>query len=201
MGGLGSLAQLGNQSIGQSIGFGIGRAQQNDAWDIWKKSLLRGPSYRAQGLEAAGINRIIAAGGGAWSTNAGSLIKANTASGSPGSTNPDIAQKQGGLLKAQTGAANASASASNAQATLADTNAEIVSQGLPRARALAEYYSTPTGAATAIQGEVNTALPNTLTGAGIKGAYNAREVINRMFQPIDPGQRSTNPIVPRGNVK
>lgn len=202
MGGFGSLAQLGNQSIGQSIGYGIANRQMHDSYDIWKKSLKRGPTYTAIGLEAAGLNRIIAAGGGVTATNAGAMIKANAATGSPGSANPALAQKKGNVAKAQKDALDAAAGASNASALLANTNAEIAAQGLPRAKALAAYYATSAGQGTAIAGEVNSSYPNTITGAGIKGAYNAREIIQRMFSPTDPGQNPDRfPIVPRGNKK
>ncbi len=81
----GAVGQVGVQSIGQSIGYGISKAQLGDSYNQWKKSLKRGPRYRMIGLERAGLNPILAAGGGVGATNAGMQLKANQASGSPGS--------------------------------------------------------------------------------------------------------------------
>ncbi len=103
----GALGQLGVQSIGQSIGYGISKAQLGDSYNIWKKSLKRGPTYRVIGLKRAGLNPILAAGGGVSATNAGALMKANQASGSPGSGNPALAQSQSTLLDKQTEIATA----------------------------------------------------------------------------------------------
>jgi len=96
----GAFAQLGNQSIGQSIGYGISKAQLGDSYNQWKKSLKRGPRYRMIGLERAGINPILAAGGGVGATNAGLQVKANQATGSPGG-NPELMRAQTSLLKTQ----------------------------------------------------------------------------------------------------
>lgn len=151
----GALAQLGTQSIGQSIAFGIGRAQQNDSWDAWKRSLKKGPTYVAQGLERAGINRILAAGGGIGATSAGGILKANAAGMGGKGDNPSVAA--------------ASARALNAQANLTSTQQEIADAQLIYEQGRAALYSTTTGKGLIEAEAYLKSLPNNITGAAIRG--------------------------------
>ncbi len=186
-GGGGSLAQLGNQSIGQSIGFGISAALASDDWDRWKRSLRKGPSYRMQGLARAGLNPILAVGGGLGGGMPGPAASHATAGGGPGS-NPDLAQKQSSLFAATTARELATANRTNIQATVDQANAD--------------YWTSPEGRATIAQGARNKALPSTLTGAGIRlldslrGTGRAKDIVPP--QNLRP-RRNQEFIVPRGN--
>lgn len=186
-----SFAQLGTQSIGQSIGYGISKAQLGDSYNIWKKSLKRGPTYRMIGLRAAGINPILAAGGGLGASSSAINLKSNPAGmGGSGGQNPAVAQSAKNAYQAQ-------AEKFVSEADLARTRSELEALSLPFARALALFYSTQQGIDTAKQGAINTNLPNTLTGAGIKGGYNALELFKQFFRPSDPNQGT--PVVPKEN--
>lgn len=173
--------------VGAAASYGFGELAATAAQGRWRQSLKKGPSLMAEGLERAGINRIIAAGGGIHSGSAGSMAKAMQPNVKL--DNPSISVGQRGLLAAQTNAATSAGSLTRLQE-------EIRSKELPRAQALADYYSTPPGKATAVMGEVNKALPTTMTGAGIRGAAGAAELFRRFTTPMDPNQRD---IVPREN--
>ncbi len=183
--------------VGQPIQHGIAEAQANTAWDRWKNSLTRGPLLRAQGLEAAGINRILAAGGGIGATNAGSVIQAKSsggAGGGPGKLDPVQDVK---LARAATKAAEEQANKLAEEAGLAQTNNSLRTLELPHAQALAEFYATDLGKATLRGGEINRALPTTTPSALIRGAAGAAELFRRFIRPSDPNQGGG--IVPRHN--
>lgn len=140
---LGALSQLGNASVG----YGIGKAQIGDAFNDWKKRLKRGPRYTAIGLERAGINRILAAGGGIGATNAqGALQKIpNISSGNPAS---DAAQQ---------GQATQAKQLLRAQTRIADAQAV-------REEYLAWYYTTPAGMAALRSTAMKEGNPSTWPG-------------------------------------
>lgn len=178
----GALGQVGVQSIGQSIGYGIGREQQSDSYHYWKKSLKSGPRYAAIGLERAGLNRILALGGGVGASTAGSQTKANAAG--MGGTGTNASQ------------AAASAKALSAQAALTGTQQEIAEAQLVYERGRAELYSTGPGKGLIEAEAYLKSLPSTLTGAAIRGgtkalqwlreASNARETRTRYERTESP---------------
>jgi len=117
-----SAAQLGTQSIGQSIGYAISAQTASDDWDRWKKSLLRGPKYRMLGLERAGLNPILAVQGGlgVGAPSVQPLGGRGGGGGSPGGTNPEVAHSQANLARAVTAkeALNAETVAANLVVTI-----------------------------------------------------------------------------------
>lgn len=183
----GALGQLGTQSIGQSIGYGISKSQLGDSYNIWKKSLKRGPSYRAIGLERAGINRIIAAGGGIQAGSAGALIKANQASGSTGSANIGVDQANINTAKAMQGKLGE-------EGALAASHRAIVDLGLPEATARAAYYATERGKKTVATGEETNANPKTL----IQGGFQVPNWARDLYQDFKAGNAG---VVPRENKR
>lgn len=181
----GALGQLGVQSIGQSIGYGISKSQLGDSYNIWKKSLKRGPTYRAIGLERAGINRIIAAGGGIQASSAGALLKSNQASGGTGSGNPAVDM-------ATVNTAKAMQDKLLSEGDLARTRSELVGLEIPEATARALYFQTERGksaAATRIETEAN---PKSLIQGGYQIPNWAEDLLNK-FKSGNAG------IVPREN--
>lgn len=147
------LAKLGNQSIGQSIGFGVSSALASEDWDRWKNSLTRGPLYRMQGLRAAGLNPILAASAGIGAGAPTVPTAKPTSGGSPGG-NPALAV-------AQIKAANAmSAKAVEETRGTAFDNVERAQRAL--------FWGSPLGLQTIEDGARNAALPNTLPAAGIR---------------------------------
>lgn len=191
--GFGGLQQLGNQSIGQSIGYGISKAQAGDAFNLWKKSLKRGPKYAAIGLERAGINRILAGGGGV--TAAAPMQKLNQASGSPGSGKPGVETATARALSAQAGAADA-------QATFAGTQNSIAELQRVEDQWRANFYNTAEGQDLLKAGEYKRHLPDTITGAGIRGTSKAIDLFLDNYNNPDP-RATTEPegrsIIPRNN--
>lgn len=191
--GFGSLAQLGNQSIGQSIGYGISKAQQGDSFNQWKKSLKRGPRYTAIGLERAGINRILAAGGGIGATSAGGALKANAAgSGSPGE-NPATAKAQYDLLKMQ--------------GRKADAEAVLLEAQIPGANNDRIFNMTEEGYQTNRQRRIRESQPTNALGIinqGIRdmsGGANASDIMQRLRHAIPGYHQPTNPDAPRNQPK
>lgn len=72
---LGGLAIGGaSQGIGGSISGAFAKKQRKQAYKLWKKQTLRGPSFAVQGLRRAGLNPILALGkGGGIGGNVGLL--------------------------------------------------------------------------------------------------------------------------------
>lgn len=167
MGGIGGASALGNltQLGNMSVGYGIGKAQQGDAFNIWKKSLKRGPKYRAIGLEAAGINRIIAAGGGIEASSAGAQIKANAVSGA-GGENPAVAAGKYGQARAAK--------------DLLDTQGQIAEAALVKAQAEAAFWGSPEGAEAIRQAAIREGVPQSWAGLlsqTIRSSTNAMETM------------------------
>lgn len=192
VGGFGGLQQLGNQSIGQSIGYGISKAQAGDAFNLWKKSLKRGPSYAAIGLERAGINRILAAGGGVGATSAAGSLKLNPAGmGSPGGGKPGVEAATAQALSAQ-------AKAANSQAGLADISTTLRGNENVEAEWRAAFYKTPEGMALLKAGEMKKHLPDTWSGIATRGAWSAAEFLKKSNQ-LRRQDSMGNKIVPPNN--
>lgn len=72
---LGGLAIGGaSQGIGGSISGAFAKKQRKQAYKLWKKQTLRGPSFAVEGLRRAGLNPILALGkGGGIGGNVGLL--------------------------------------------------------------------------------------------------------------------------------
>lgn len=190
MGGIGGASALGNltQLGNMSVAYGIGKAEAADAWDYWKKSLLRGPSYRMQGLRSAGINPILAAGGGIGATtSAGALIKSSSkASGT--AANPAISEGQRGLLTASTTAQQTLATKHSAEANLASLRFRLESADLPRKGLEEQFYNSKRGARVVDMKQHNDALPNTWPGLTAKGLMQRQNLyqgsgIQKMMNP------------------
>ncbi len=154
--------------IGQPIAYGIGEAQANTAWDRMKNLLTRGPLYRQQGLEKAGLNRILAAGGGVGATTAGSTIQGKSGSAGGGSGGLDPTSKPR-LERAQRNAASAQEVMFNKMGNKHQAEAEGVIAGLPFKRAQAAFYGTAEGLDVVRQHEKHMATPNTAAGLIGKG--------------------------------
>lgn len=153
-GGYGSLAQLGNQSIGQSIGYGISAQLASNDWDRYKNSLTRGFQYKMTGLRAAGLNPIMAVQGGLGIGMPQLPSSKPSSAGGPGG-NPHLERMQARLLDAQ-----------SAKAVM---EARLTSANLSRATGEAAFYQTPEGRDVIRKKAYNEALPNTWPGAAIKG--------------------------------
>lgn len=149
----GSLAQLGNQSIGQSIGYGISAQLASDDWDRWKDSLTRGPTYRMQGLANAGLNPILAVQGGLGVGTPQLPSSKPSGSGGPG-TNPALAQAQINAARAATAKLVAEEKGVGFRNIIDEQNAS--------------FWNSPLGRQTIIDRERNNALPNTVPAAGIR---------------------------------
>lgn len=159
-----------DSGIGQPIGYGISKAQLGDSFNSSKKWAKRSPSYTAIGLKRAGINRILAAGGGIGATNAQSALKANSAgSGSGGMGVGDVGEIRRtntarGLLKSQTDLVNS-------QQALIDAQTR-------EANRVADFNAGPTGAAIYEDRMRNDSLPDSPSGILYKG-------LREMFSPND----------------
>lgn len=141
--------------------FGQSQVTASKAYDRQKNLMTRGPTYIMKGLRDAGINPIIAAGGGISASSARAQMAAPTGPGSPVSADAFKVNDAKALLKSQTAAALQQGRLVSAQANIAEA------QGV-KAAALAAYYRSPEGIATLIDGEVNSSLPSTLPAAGIR---------------------------------
>lgn len=189
MGGIGSLGNLGVQTAGQLIGMGISSFQAKEGYKYWKKQKIHGPSLAAEGLERAGLNRILAAGGGLGASTAGSAVKINPAGMGGGSgVNPSLASGQRKLLTEQTRAAGSAANQADANADLSRTNNLLQGLLIPHAKALNDFYTSEHGIRTLETGEVNKALPSNFPAAGIRGAAGAMEIFRKFTNPGDPYQ-------------
>lgn len=162
---LGSLAQLGNQSIGQSIGYGISAKLASTAWDKQKNLLTRGPTYARIGLEKAGYNPILYLHGG----GPGAATKAPQGAmpgsyGAPNMTTGSARQ----LMSKQAEAAEATMKNQLQQANLAATQYQTMLGQVAEARKLSEFLEGPEGAFWVRQKYINQSLPNTGEAAILK---------------------------------
>lgn len=163
-------AQSGGDMMSQTASFLGNKAAAGEAYDRWKNMQTRGPGYMMQGLRAAGINPILAAGGG---------IKAG-ASGRPPQAAPAtsrhtnvLAGAQMKLLQSQTSAADAVRDKTKSEQTLVDIRAALEATEMPRKKFLEQYFASPNGQLTLEMMQVNEALPNSFAGLAGKGMFSA----------------------------
>lgn len=186
----GSFAQLGTQSIGQSIGFGIGRAQMGDSWDQWKRGLKKGPTYRMEGLRRAGLNPILAAAGGLQ--------------GPPTPTNANPAGKGGlGENPVTAGETRNTAKAMQdkllSEGDLARTQSELVGAQQAEANAKRLFYESQTGINSVRLRETLKSMPQSIGQAVGAGVWNAQSLLD-LFGPSDPNQRNNNMNTPERTI-
>lgn len=154
------MAGLFGLDVGSSIGYGISKAQLDDSYNNWRKSLRRGPTYRMQGLRAAGINPILAAGGGIGAT--ATAAKLNPAGGGGGAGDPFSAHTERRERQAKTGL-------SAAGTELAENQNKIVSAQLVYEQGKAEFYASKEGKSVIRQEAIHNASPNTWPGLFSRG--------------------------------
>ncbi len=140
--------------VDQGISYGLNKMSASTSWDRQKKLIKRGYKWNMQGLERAGLNPILAAGGGISAGGAGSAQMAHAVKGG-GNAGLDA-------LTAQNIAANTAK-------TLAEKN--ITEAGQPHADAMAAFFSTERGRELIRLGITKDKLPSTAAEAAIKGGY------------------------------
>lgn len=194
---IGGLAGL----IGTGLTTGLSVAESRRAWDKQKDWATRGPTYQMQGLRAAGLNPILAAGGGLGGASASSIAQAPIGDFASALTNSartgvGIGREriEKDILKAerdlrQTNAWNAKEQTWN----LIDTNKLIDEQiasakqtrllqglSLPYLKAQSDFFKTPLGqnaakiqaGAQSIQPLINGVMSLTPLGQMTKGLGN-----------------------------
>lgn len=137
----GALGNLGSSAINAGIQYNTSRSLAKYNYELGQRSLQESPSSFKKGLEAAGINPILASNTpvgstqGAAGVNPGldlteGAVKGNSAKNLTSQTKSNIAfqQKQGDAALGQAAAAGASATAANKQATAALINAQANSK-------------------------------------------------------------------------
>lgn len=167
------LGAFGREGIGNSAAFGLNQISASRAWDTYKKSLQRGPTYMMRGLRKAGINPILAAGGGINASGQGrSIMQAatNAKSAQPGSN--VFGQK--GLIAAQTKATNAQTLKTQSEDMRVQINAAIEAEGYPAAAFLGGFFSTPDGQAVLKRIEARKAIPDSVSGNVAQGLFDMR---------------------------
>lgn len=157
-GGAGSLAQLGNDLINQSVGYAISAKSASDDWDRYKNSITRGFQYKMEGLKNAGLNPIMAVQGG-LGVGAPGLPKTGSTRTGGSAGNPALERAQTLNLSANT--AKQVSEGRTAQAT-----ADI-------AEADSRYRLSPEGLAAYGRQKASDAEPKTIPQMGSKFLTNA----------------------------
>lgn len=148
---------------GAGLSYGLNAAAASKSWDRQKNLMTRGPSYIAEGLEAAGINRILAAG-----SIGTSFGKAAQAAGTSVQS-PDISKS--GMIGAQLGALKANTAAALATAANQTANANITTAGQAEAESTAAFWRTEEGRRTIRNRHMKEGVPDTLTQGAFRGLY------------------------------
>lgn len=179
-GGIGLAASLGALGVQAAVN----ASQASKAWDRQKNLMTRGPSYTREGLLAAGINPILAAG-----------------SIGPGTARPPQAAGTGMPNTAQAMAAVAQLRATQAQTRKTNAEGATIEAGLPRAINLRDFDLTPAGAMDASRSRVNASSPQTLQ-AGLIRLFNSfkddgRSKLNELLNPRDRSFPNIVPLPPK----
>lgn len=148
---------------GAGLSFGLNAKAASKSWDRQKNLMTRGPSYIAQGLEAAGINRILAAG-----SIGTSFGKAAQAAGTSVQA-ADVSRS--GALAAQIGQIKASTAAQLATADNQRAQARITAAGQSAADWNNIFNQTDIGKALLKTDRINRALPQNMGAMGARGLY------------------------------
>lgn len=181
MGGMGAgaaAAQLGNDMLNQSMGFGLSAKSASIDWDRYKNSITRGMLYRMEGLDVAGLNPIMAVSGG-------------LAAGSP--QLPKVGPTRTGGSVGNPALQGAQIRAANAQAAQATNAAELlrvqgIGVGLDNVgkKGLADFLSTPAGIASIIRQEINKSLPDTWSGMAGKSGFDFKSTAKDLWDQHSP---------------
>lgn len=142
--------QAGFAALDQWQKFGQSQVTASKAWDRYKDSVTRGPTWMAKGLEDAGINRILAGGGFGAGMNSAKTVQAH-ASGS--GAMPDATANARGALMFQ-------------QKELVDKNIDAMSGKAEEGRALERWLKSDAGKDWVSQKYIKDASPPS-TGAAM----------------------------------
>lgn len=169
-----ALAQLGNQYQGQSFSHFLNARAASKSWDKQKDWATRGPSYVMQGLRRAGINPILAAGGG---ISVGAARAPQASPSKPFAATGGLPGMQAKLMAEQTRAASA----------LGDVNyntADKIRAEADFQRMVTDKYANDE---TLLDAYIaNQVAPNTLVGAGTRAGMIGRMSVRRMWQQHGP---------------
>lgn len=151
------------------MGFGLGQASASKAWDRYKNSLTRGPTYAMQGYRDAGINPILVARGGKLGassnfTTQGNAQKAGMAAAAQGMA---LQQAQIKLIQQQTATSAAQAASLTANARYTDSQNQDIQFGWPKKRVERDYYDSNLGGSLTQVRMTIQDMRKTLSGAGV----------------------------------
>ncbi len=155
--GVGAAGGIAGGLIGTAISAGVNAAAASKAHDRQKNMMTRGPSYIMQGLRAAGINPILAAGSGGLMGSAAKIAQAHAARGTESATQGALAASTIRLQDATTSKAMA--------------ERDIIASGQPAANWWAKFSGTPEGERLMEMDRVNRALPQTIGAGAARGVY------------------------------
>lgn len=146
--------------MSQGFGFAGSNWQASKSWDRWKDSQTRGPTYATIGLEKAGINRILAAGGGIGASSAKSVLAATPSPGGGGGADLALGERKAMM--------NAQKFNAERQGYLATSKDAALAGEVQEAHQLSEFLQTPQGKFWVQQKFINGAVPNGLDAAAAK---------------------------------
>ncbi len=169
-------------SIGSLVTYGLNAMAASKAHDRSKNMMTRGYLYTQEGLEKAGLNRMLALG----AQSLGGSAKAQMAhAASPGKgSNPVLDALSAQNLEANTAKQSAEGRVAASNAVIADLNAK--------------FRASPEGMAIYSRQLTTDSEPKTLPQVGSKFLTNALEAWkNRKGTPANPWRRIDKPKTPR----
>ncbi len=167
----GGAGAAGFAALDQWQRFGQSQVTASRAYDRQKNMMTRGPTYMMKGLRDAGINPILAAGGGILG-NKGSPVQQAHATGAGQFDARSLKLKdEKENIRANTKAAEAAAQKSRGEALLANVRAALDATDMPRKAFFEQFFSSQEGHDIMRKIAINEALPNTAAGLVGKTGY------------------------------
>ncbi len=161
--GAGGAGQAGFAALDQWQRFGQSQVTASKAWDRYKDSVTRGPTWAAKGFEDAGINRILAAGSSGLAGTAKSIQAHPTG---PGPL-PDM------TVGARRAWMQQQEWTSDAQMKLYDSQNLALDGQIAESQATAKFINSPEGRWWIRQKIITGATPGSLEAVAARGLMNA----------------------------
>lgn len=158
--------------VNSLISYGLNAMAASKAHDRSKNMMTRGYLYTQEGLEKAGLNRILAVGGGISGGNLAGSAKMAHAASSGSSRNAVLDALSASNLEANT-------AKQTAEGRIADADALVAEENM-------RYRMSPVGMENYNRLRTNESLPDNIPGIVSKGIFGTQSSAQKMWQQHSP---------------